>query len=508
MARGSDPDSDREQIKRRLAEKLKELEEDPQTAAENRTPLTTAQNAPTVRPPPENAVQTEQMRPPTPEIEIEWEYVDDDHDEMLLCGVCFTLLKDPQLLTCCGDQLICKECLVKAHERNKVLRQQSICPFCRSEDFKMIPNADIRKLVDNLKVWCPQKNNGCKWVGTIQEGKQHLTICPYTAIRCPRNCSMGKFQRHHLSDHNAVCPAEPVFCLFRQMCCKELILRCNMKMHAKSSMNDHLLALAKANTEVAEECQAIIQSLNAGSERMLREKSKKVATLRKIHSQKQATLVSLMSKLQHSKKKRSSLLEENAQISTQHTHEVKSQSNGAFRLRKLALGLQAHLESLHAPVVEGYIPIPVTFTLDKFSERKANDDSWMSPPFYTHLGGYKMCLIVNLNGKGTHVSIYLHMLKGENDDLLVWPFPGAVVTVLILNQRNTLTNMVMKSHGHARQCFNIQGKLWANVCKRVTDVTYGPGRGNSEFISHSQVGRYITDDTLKVKVHQIDFLPF
>jgi len=57
-------------------------------------------------------------------------------------------------------------------------------------------------------------------------------------------------------------------------------------------------------------------------------------------------------------------------------------------------------------------------------------DNWYSPPFYTHPQGYKMCLSVVANGsgdgKGTHVSVFAYLMRGDFDDHLKWPFQGRV----------------------------------------------------------------------------------
>ena len=48
-----------------------------------------------------------------------------------------------------------------------------------------------------------------------------------------------------------------------------------------------------------------------------------------------------------------------------------------------------------------------------------------------------MCMKVYANGsgdgKGTHVSVFTYLVKGENDDNLKWPFRGTI-TVTLLNQ--------------------------------------------------------------------------
>ena len=52
--------------------------------------------------------------------------------------------------------------------------------------------------------------------------------------------------------------------------------------------------------------------------------------------------------------------------------------------------------------------------------------SLYSQPFYTSKYGYKMCARVYLNGdgmgKGTHMSLFFVIMRGDYDDLLQWPF--------------------------------------------------------------------------------------
>ena len=60
-----------------------------------------------------------------------------------------------------------------------------------------------------------------------------------------------------------------------------------------------------------------------------------------------------------------------------------------------------------------------------------------SPAIYTSLYGYTFCMRIYLNGTksgvGTHVALYVHMMQGECDNRLVWPFTG-VITLSILDQ--------------------------------------------------------------------------
>ena len=82
---------------------------------------------------------------------------------------------------------------------------------------------------------------------------------------------------------------------------------------------------------------------------------------------------------------------------------------------------------------------PIEITMTEYTKHKRDDDNWYSPPFYTGLGGYKMCINVAANGQGagagTHVSVHVHLMREEYDDWLLWPFLGDI-TILLVNQND------------------------------------------------------------------------
>ena len=61
-----------------------------------------------------------------------------------------------------------------------------------------------------------------------------------------------------------------------------------------------------------------------------------------------------------------------------------------------------------------------------------------SQPFYTSPNGYKMCARLYLNGdgmgRGTHLSLFFVIMRGEYDSLLCWPFRQKVTLILIDQQ--------------------------------------------------------------------------
>ena len=151
-----------------------------------------------------------------------------------------------------------------------------------------------------------------------------------------------------------------------------------------------------------------------------------------------------------------------------------------------------------------YCP-PVDIVMDDFTEHKDKDDEWQSPPFYTHNGGYRMCLRVSANGYGpgsnTHVSVYGHLMASENDDNLQWPFRG-VVTISLLNQRGNyhhVTNTIPFSDGTPDVC-----------CARVVGGGVAEGPGYSDFIAHSALAyneqtdaQFLSNNSLHLRVEQV-----
>ena len=71
----------------------------------------------------------------------------------------------------------------------------------------------------------------------------------------------------------------------------------------------------------------------------------------------------------------------------------------------------------------------------EYIPRDGRPKSVYSPAFYTGRNGYKMVIQAFLNGEGSgygsHLSVYLILLKGEHDPLLKWPFDYRVALILV-----------------------------------------------------------------------------
>ncbi len=226
---------------------------------------------------------------------VNYEFVDkvpEDHQ----CTICTSILTDPIQNECCG-QLFCDGCL------KKWLRKKKTCPHCREAKFAFIKDKRMKRAIDSLKIYCPNRSKGCDKITTLGECNQHLEKCLFVEVSCtkkcgermlrkelqdhednkcpnrrvqcqyctlegmhkeitakshleecvcfpvscPKNCGHQKIQRKNLADHPKVCPLEPVKCPFFEAGCTEMILRKDLAAH-KASNTEHHLELVMTET--------------------------------------------------------------------------------------------------------------------------------------------------------------------------------------------------------------------------------------------------------------------
>ena len=135
--------------------------------------------------------------------------------------------------------------------------------------------------------------------------------------------------------------------------------------------------------------------------------------------------------------------------------------------------------------------------MTNFEWHRISGDSWISRPFYTHSRGYKMCLRVTANGqgngKGTHITVAVYLMKGEYDDQLEWPFRGDI-TIQLLNQQGDQQEHYTKTICGA-EAVKYDGK---------SGEKFISAWGISQFKSHGEVyKKFLKKDCLKFQVATI-----
>ena len=156
--------------------------------------------------------------------------------------------------------------------------------------------------------------------------------------------------------------------------------------------------------------------------------------------------------------------------------------------------------TLSSPYPSCYIIMP------HFSQHKGDDDRWFSQPFYSAPGGYKLCLCVDASGRGfgagTHTSLSIFLMKGENDHQLQWLFEHDV-TCGILNWNRDERHVIYTIHFKDAPT---QVKLRVTLRERAER-----GWGFARFLSHTSLHdsgtknvQYLHEDCLCLQVLKVE----
>ncbi|KAI8807782.1 WD40-repeat-containing domain protein [Cladochytrium replicatum] len=102
----------------------------------------------------------------------------------LLCPICRDVCTDPVITLVCHHSF-CRTCISKSIEN------EPQCPLCRSKLRKedLHPNLALAGLIQELLVYCPNREFGCNDVVRLESRSYHSSHCAFA----PRSCSYAKF---------------------------------------------------------------------------------------------------------------------------------------------------------------------------------------------------------------------------------------------------------------------------------------------------------------------------
>ena len=135
---------------------------------------------------------------------------------------------------------------------------------------------------------------------------------------------------------------------------------------------------------------------------------------------------------------------------TQMTTTVDKLSQTVPRYDSILEELNLKIEIMEVKSTSGVYVWKVNELQRRYQEARVGKTvSLYSPPFYTSIHGYRLCLRCYLygdgQGKGTHISLFIVLMKSEYDDLLAWPFSHRV-SLSLINQDHPLSPEKAMTH--------------------------------------------------------------
>jgi hypothetical protein len=143
------------------------------------------------------------------------------------------------------------------------------------------------------------------------------------------------------------------------------------------------------------------------------------------------------------------------------------------------------------------LPVPPFYIIvTNYNHYRINNLLFKSDPFYSHADGYKMTLIIRPNGigdrKGTHISLHLHLLPGEFDDQLCWPFSGKIT---------------IQAYNRTKEQWSYQRIVTVMDEGKCVDAPIGGGAGCNDFISFISLDHYLKiANSLRIRIAGVEIL--
>ncbi|KAG8449268.1 hypothetical protein GDO86_016078 [Hymenochirus boettgeri] len=469
------------------------------------------------------------------------------------CVACEEIISKDKVFkdNCCRREVLALQMFCRNENRgckeqislgNLLIHLKSDCQF---EELNC-PRADCkekvirRDLSDHIEKICKYRETPCKFcrsqVPIIEMQKHEDVDCPSVVISCPHMCSVKSLLRSELNAHLSECVNAPSTCSFKRYGCNFKGTNQQIKTHEASSAVQHVnlmkewsnyleAKVSMLQNESSEKNKSIqilhnqMCSFEIEIERhkeLLRNNEGRIIQLQKVIEGQADKLKDLDNEIRnlrqtgdeadgmknsmeslHSRMSQLEILTKNAAsfnpgvLETQINRHDQMLSVHDIRLADMDLRFQVMETASYNGVL--------IWKIRDYKRRKqeavmGKTLSLYSQPFYTGYFGYKMCARVYLNGdgmgKGTHLSLFFVIMRGEYDTLLPWPFKQKV-SLMLMDQA--------PSRRHLGDAFKPDPN--SSSFKKPTGEM-NIASGCPVFVAQTvlETGTYIKDDTIFIKV--------
>jgi len=337
--------------------------------------------------------------------------------------------------------------------------------------------------------------------------EEHKERCPKLLLLCPNKCEVGSVPREDMEAHRKECSREMVQCEYRNVGCKEKMLREHIEKHKQDCMRENLALTTKFVIMQQDHINALTTTIVITERDLSTAKHELVSTKLELGDLKRLTS-SLAQNLSNLETKFQAAIED-LKSHTSNACATKTQIQGIKDQLGITPGQINYLpwmRSLQTSCFTGEEICPVIIKLPKFADRMRDEAKWYSYPFFSHNKGYMMCLRVIVAGSGTslgnHLSLYLSLMRGTYDDNLSWPLKG-VFAVNLLNQ--------LMDGEHSHNIVTFDQSTPSHIAGRVSGKDYmaADGLGYKQFISHTELVKmtetcqYVRDDCIFLKISKL-----
>ena len=324
------------------------------------------------------------------------------------------------------------------------------------------------KLEQHVSMECVKRDSVCQYChfkATYEVMVDtHWPVCIYFPLQCPNFCGVT-CERDVMEEHMRMCRLEEVECEFSGVGCDGMFRREDQEEHTRQNNQKHLAMTATTSVKMNQKLQQKLLE----QEEKLQEQELKFKNKCEEQEMRFQVLEKKFHKLLQEQEKKFVRLEEK---SVQNEGAVDNVTNFILKRR---------------------------FAMENFSLEKVKDKDgdWKSPAMYTHVCGYKFCIVIAANGcgaaRGEAMSVYLYTMPGEHDHLLKWP------------ARASFTLELLHQHGGQNIIHTLTKAQWQQPTRPYTYINSFPQGGPwwSAFLEHSKLAGFLDNDTLYLHLSNI-----
>ena len=326
-----------------------------------------------------------------------------------------------------------------------------LCPLkCVESDGERsgeVVRLERRQLAEHEREYCPQRELKCEfcgWAVRACEMNPHLGECEEFPVECPNSCEVAgetgtrQMKRGDVPLHLAECPLQRVKCPYWEYGCREEMDRRQLDLHEKEYIHTHFRLAMK------EMKQKLIESDQLRAAQVL-----------------------------------------------QGNNKIKCLEIQCSELKDELRELKETISAL----VSGGLEWKIKGVKQKIEKKETS----LSDPFYVGLYKCQGNIQCDFNNTG-EVGCFIHIMKGEFDDMLKWPFLFRMKFVLLNQNRNE------NDHIWSYEITKKDLQKFPECFQRPTEIRnncYGVG----SFISNTEIltGRYCKEDfiSLHITVEQL-----
>ena len=474
-----------------------------------------------------------------------------------VCPICHLFLREPHLISCCG-QKICRQCLDPenpektpcklcgesefTHMQDRGLERsmkelevrctykkegcewagklgalelhlnRGLNPDSQPQECQFVEVGcqydcgewfQRRHITTHQSQQCPKRPYTCDHCKAYQVTyeevvKNHYPQCSKYPVACPNECRKIPFERHQLDGHlQEECPLVKVGCPYQYAGCKAELVRKDILQHIEKETPLHLTLLAgvtenllKSNEEIKGNM-GLVHELNVKQVSMMTQCSTKHQQLEQAQG---AALQELNKHIVQLTASTNVLVKENREL----RERVEEKDQQVRELMGKLAAAQEGIESLNEQVKTLKVDTTLHADFPKEFRIKVTSIDIMSPAFYTHPHGYRMCLRVcpkGVTGEESHVAVYVYLMQGPFDKHLHWPFMGDV-TVQLVNQAG--------DHDHVERVIRFTDKTPERHSRRVKGKEVSEsGWGKRYFLAHEDLWYNALKETQYLKNHHL-----